>query len=130
VNQLFKKYHKIFIWLIIILFISLTPASKIPNSNILLIKNFDKVVHFGMYFIFSAIISRIINIEENKALIYVIIPITLTLFTGGMLEIIQSLLPINRSCSLGDFIANFMGGIAGTLFFLYTPSNFKIKKIF
>lgn len=129
-KQLIQKYLKIVIWIAIILFISLTPASKIPKTNIFLINNFDKVVHFGMYFIFSAIICRIIYHKEKKNAMLFLLPILISLVAGGLLEILQGILPINRSCSLGDIIANLAGGISGTLFFIIVPDNSFIKRFF
>jgi VanZ family protein len=129
-KQFIQKYFKIVIWMAIILYISLTPASKIPRTNIFMIENFDKLVHFGMYFILSLIICSIIKIGDRKKIFIILLPILISVTTGGVLEIMQELLPINRSCSLGDFLANMSGAVVGALLYIYIPEKYKIKKLF
>jgi VanZ family protein len=125
-----KEYFKVSIWSVIVLYISLTPANKIPKTNLFTINNFDKVVHFGMYFILSAIICKILLARNiNKTTLF-LITVFISVILGGLLEIIQGILPINRSCSMGDFIANSIGGIAGTLAYIYMPDKYSVKNLF
>jgi len=119
-----QKYIKIIAWFIVILYLTLTPAGDIPKLSLLSIPYFDKVVHFTMYFIMSLLLAGYFHQFKNYANSKILlINALLLIFVGGLLEILQYELPINRDCSWGDFAANTTGAITGTLIYLYWLKN-------
>ncbi len=121
-----QKYIKIVVWFLIITYISLIPSDKIPESQFFNIPYFDKIVHFGIYFIFSILLASLFKKQNINKLTTILIILSLNAIIGGAIEILQDILPINRSGSYCDFIADMFGSITG-LFLYY---NLKaVKKI-
>lgn len=108
----------------VILYLTLTPAGDIPKLSLLSIPYFDKVVHFTMYFVMSLLLAGYLHqfrkFSDQKILL---VNVLLLIFLGGLLEILQFELPINRDCSWGDFAANSTGAVTGTLLYLYWLKN-------
>jgi len=86
------------------------PLIKIPN--------FDKVVHFGMYFGLMSVI-----ILENKKRLNTTRSLLLTslipLFYGIVIEIMQSTLTVSRSGSIFDALADTVGILVSLLLWLW-----------
>lgn len=99
-----------FIWLVLILFASLTPSDKIPDFHLFLYS--DKVAHFCLYAGFSFLLIPALTFDNKKNRSY-ILALIISVFTGILMEYCQSLWAIGRSAELFDFIANCIGTIAG-----------------
>ncbi|GET20551.1 VanZ family protein [Prolixibacter denitrificans] len=124
-----QKYIKIIGWFIVILYLTLTPAGDIPKLSLLSIPYFDKVVHFTMYFVMSMLLAGYFHqFKKYSNQKILLINALLLIFIGGLLEILQYELPINRDCSWGDFAANTTGAITGTLIYLYWLKNTFVGK--
>ncbi|GET27216.1 VanZ family protein [Prolixibacter sp. NT017] len=124
-----QKYIKIIAWFIVILYLTLTPAGDIPKLSLLSIPYFDKVVHFTMYLVMSLLLAGYFHqFKKYSSQKILLINALLLIFIGGLLEILQYELPINRDCSWGDFAANTTGAITGTLIYLYWLKNTFVGK--
>jgi VanZ family protein len=85
---------------LLLLYLSLTNAEKFEKIQLIRIQNFDKIVHFGMYFIMMSVII----IEHRKSLrnpINLFLLALIPLAYGILMEILQLTLTKTRS---GDFI--------------------------
>ncbi|GET30444.1 VanZ family protein [Prolixibacter sp. SD074] len=124
-----QKYIKIIAWFVVILYLSLTPSAEIPKLSILSLPGFDKFVHFTMYFVMSLLLAVYFSQFKKYSNRKIILTNAfLLIVVGGLLEILQYELPINRDCSWGDFFFNTMGAIAGTPFYLYWLKNTFVGK--
>jgi len=109
-----KYFLPAILWAIIILLASLLPVSKIPDFSLL--KHADKVIHFGMYFVFAFLISagiffhRFYSWRKNY-LFSSVVPLFFALLT----EILQHSLINSRSGNFSDFFANIAGIAAGII---------------
>lgn len=122
-----KHFWKPVFWLALICYGLFLPAENIPNKSFLSIPHFDKLVHFGMFFIFCLLLFKPykkINLKH-----YFSAPLT-ALFLGAVLESIQRIITISRSSDIYDFLANASGIVAATLFFTFFVSNRKWEKLF
>lgn len=100
------------IWIFIIFILCAMPGDSIPNPH-LNIQNLDKVVHFGMFFILSVLLTY--PLEKWTSLSRIKIYIIGTAFVyGGTIEILQYNF-FNRSGDVWDLLADVIGGIAGCL---------------
>lgn len=122
------KYIKTLLWFLIINYISLIPADEIPKSKLFGIPHFDKMVHFGIYFIFSIFLASMFNKPAINKLKTVIIIIVLNIFIGGTIEYLQDILPVNRSGSYLDFLADILGCLTALLFYYHLKNYQKIDK--
>ncbi len=123
-----QKYIKTLFWFLVINYISLIPAEEIPHTKLLDIPYFDKIVHFGIYFIFSIFLASLfkkLNINTLKAIITIII---LNAFIGGAIEYLQDILPVNRSGSYLDFLADLLGSATALLLYYNLKIFRKIDK--
>jgi VanZ family protein len=117
-----------FIWLVLILFASLTPSDKIPDFHLFLY--FDKVAHFCLYAGFSFLLIPALTFDKKNNRSY-ILALIISVFTGILMEYCQSILAIGRTAELFDFIANCIGTVAGIAsYHLFIRNKILEKKIF
>ncbi|MCC7331550.1 MAG: VanZ family protein [Flavobacteriales bacterium] len=112
------------VWLLIITILSGLPGNKIPQLPVI---NFDKLVHVGVYFVFSITVLASNWIKTNN-LKYSVLVIFFGVFYGGFMEICQHYIFINRSGSCLDFFANTIGSIFGVLFFSTINKKLRLKR--
>lgn len=125
------QYLLTIIWIIIISVLSLLPGNNFKKVEVF--DFFDKIVHFGFYFILSVIVVFDYN-RKNKVgffkarqianLSFVVLLISLLL--GAIIEILQFCCIPNRTGTIGDFIADSLGAAVGmtTILFFFL----KIKR--
>ena len=110
--MVFKKYYKtlsVFVFIIVLCFLPGNTANKLTFIDF---PHFDKLVHFGMYFIFSfALFLDLKNntrIQKKQILLIILL---LTLFIGGSIEIIQNYFIPLRSGDWYDLLADLVGSL-------------------
>jgi len=102
------------VWTIIIFVLCTLPPSEIPKTKIL---HFDKVAHFGIFFIQSVLLSLLLNYRTRKSYFQIIIFSTLLAFVyGGLIEILQTKF-FNRSGDIYDLVADVLGGLFGAIIY-------------
>ncbi len=113
----YKRGRKLafIIWTVIILIVSVVPVPEVKAPD-----NFDKLVHFGLYFLTSVMFYFLVS---QKPLISVVFSTSY----GFFIEIVQFFVPW-RSFSLWDVFFNFMGALASLLLHMFTKylTNAKI----
>jgi VanZ family protein len=121
------NFWKSGIWLLIISYLSFIPGQKLSYMPFLNIPYFDKVVHFGFYFILCLLLIR----PYSKLLIrnYLFSFLTATLISG-VIEILQDKLTASRQGDFFDFIANVAGAISALIFFHLIISGKKAEQYF
>ena len=122
------NYHwRALLWALFIVVGCLMPADDMPQKNTFLTRfifkieqfigyDFDKIVHFVMYFIFSLLLmagfTRQFSEVKIKSFIFTF---SIAVFCGVAIELIQPL--TGRSCELFDMVANILGIAVGLLSF-------------
>lgn len=111
-----------FIWLFLIILLCLIPQEELPDAGG--IPNFDKFVHFILYFVMAVLTLFVFSgyKPSHKTVIVAII------FAFSLLiEITQGIMPFGRTFSFTDLLANLSGILAGLLLFQkklkYLPSQ-------
>ena len=94
----------------------LIPSDKVPDMPAGI--SWDKIVHFGMFFLLSAVSLYDYNKLHNKNLSLtkwlfwgLIVPI----IYGGIIELLQKYFFVSRSAELGDWIADILGSLVATV---------------
>ncbi len=93
------------------------PGNKIPQAPFF---GFDKVIHIGMYFVLSiTIIFGFSFPQKVKKVTFKLASnvVLFGIFFGGVMEICQHYIFINRSGNWYDFFANSIGAILGVLIY-------------
>ena len=102
------------VWAIIIFVLCTLPPSEVPKTKILY---FDKVAHFGIFFIQSVLLSLFLNFRTRKSYFQKILFSTLMAFIyGGLIEILQTKF-FNRSGDIYDLVADIVGGLFGAIIY-------------
>lgn len=94
-------------WLLLIFYGLFLPADSLPVNPFLNIPHFDKMVHFGLFFIFCLLLFRPFKRLHVNFKFWA--PFIALVF-AAVLEWIQHYVSASRSSNLQDFAAN-MGGI-------------------
>lgn len=107
------------IWAIVIAFASLMSPSNMPKVGF---SFFDKIAHFGVYFILViTLIWAFLKKNTKKAIssTTLFIIIASTVMYGVLMEILQYTISTGRNFEIPDIIANIVGCLFGV--FLYKP---------
>lgn len=122
-----KNYWLTIIWTIIIVYVCSLPSSDIPKTKLFIIPHFDKIFHFGVYFVLA--IFMLLEIRNNKpnARKYWIVGI-FTFILGFLIELEQHYIISGRSGNYADLIADTLGLILGMILFWIFEK--KGKKLF
>ena len=111
-----KCYWKTIVWGVIIFILSSVPGNDIPKMNLFKIPHFDKIVHFGMYFLLTSfLISETFKWKSVFVLptidycLLLLIPV----FYSSSLEILQEYCFEKRSAEIYDFVSNITGSLIG-----------------
>lgn len=119
------------IWLLIWTTLFLMPTKYLAGESGMFdaIPHFDKIVHMGIFFIFSLFICK----YNNNFLRSAIITFIFTAFYGILIETLQRI--VGRGFDIYDYLADFIGvGIFYNLIFLskiykdYIKPKFNKKK--
>lgn len=105
------------IWVDVIVFLSLMSPDDLPETPLINIPHFDKLVHAGMYFILAILLVNPLQRVKLPAYFYTVI---FSVLLGGGLEIIQQTLTSNRTGSWYDLLANVLGTAGGLVLYYYT----------
>ncbi len=119
-----KKYIKILIWSIVIANLCFAPASEINKVHIN-IPHFDKIVHFGMFFILALLIAGL-NGKYATYFNRILLPVIAIVY-GGLIELIQLWFISGRDGDWFDWIADNAGVVLGLMVFSFLP--FQLKKL-
>ena len=116
-------YILVVAWAAIIFILSAIPGDTI---NIPAFWNADKFAHIFVYFILAILIlfsliwsQRSISFIESAILTFLV-----TIAYGGVIEILQQYVFINRDGDFLDFIANSIGAALGVTAMLYYKKKF------
>ena len=123
--EIFLKYRFSIIWAIIILVLSGMHGNTVDKISFIKIPHFDKIVHFGMYFLLCSIIiyeTGFLKIKYTFTALFTILIISVTY--GVLMELMQEYVFIKRSNDIFDVIANSTGAVFSIFaFILYKKRN-------
>lgn len=124
--MLLFKYWKSILMTLVILFLSfakLPPMEQLPPTI-----SWDKIGHFGMYFLLTFILMydfHKTNTQNPKKLTYLLICFALPLFLGIITELFQTLFFPPRAAEWLDWVSNTIGVFAGWGAFTIFKRRFK-----
>ncbi|KAB2869817.1 MAG: VanZ family protein [Bacteroidales bacterium] len=113
-----KRHINSFLWALIILILCGAPSSEFPSVGFLNIPHLDKIVHFGLYVVFTMLLLSETNAKRKKGELEiksVFISLTIAIFYGLLIELMQMLVFKSRGAEFWDFVANTVGAIVAVL---------------
>ncbi|MEX2639993.1 MAG: VanZ family protein [Balneolales bacterium] len=93
-------------WTLITIYFTLVPAQYMSEARLY---QFDKLGHFAMFGGWTGLIGLYWMIYRRNYDVNLLPLVIAGLLFGGLLEFLQFILPVNRSPSLLDMIANGLG---------------------
>lgn len=122
-----KLFIKPLVWLGLICYGLFIPVSDLPKTSLLDIPHFDKIVHFGLFFVFSLLLFRPFKKLEMR---FLLLAPAVSVLLGAILETTQHFISSSRSSNLLDFFANTAGIAVSVFFYHYFVSEKKWEKYF
>ncbi len=119
-NFLFSYYRSLLVFLIIF-FASTIPAEEVQKVTWFTIPNLDKMIHLGMYFLFSSVlIFEMLKVKTSYSFQRILIVSGLiALIYGTLLEIIQITLTSSRSGEIFDMVFNAVGVLLAIVLWIF-----------
>lgn len=115
-----KYFIKPLIWLGLICYGLFIPVNKLPAKPLINLPYFDKMVHFGLFFVLCLLLFRPAKRSGFRPLIFA--P-SVSLFLAALLEMTQHLLSSTRSSNMYDFLANAAGIFTSVIVYHYVISG-------
>lgn len=119
-------YWRLAIYFGIMCYLLFMPASQLPSKPFLNIPHFDKIVHFGMFFVLCILMFR--PIKQWTPNYYFWTPIA-TLVLAVFLEFMQQKITKSRSSDVYDLWANVAGLMTAVLFYRFFINNKFLEKL-
>jgi VanZ family protein len=115
------------IWLIIIIVLSGYPGKNLPKAPF---DEFDKLVHLIIYAILS-FLSIMGFSEQSKSFLLsknlqYLSSVLFSVLAGGLIELLQQYVFINRYGDWLDFIANSIGAVIGVFGFYFISKKLNV----
>lgn len=113
-----KQHLNSLLWALIILILCGSPSSGFPSSGFFNIPHFDKIVHFGLYVVFTLLLISENNPLRNNGGISkqsIFIALTIAILYGLLIELLQWSVFTSRGAEFWDFLANTFGAIIAVL---------------
>ncbi len=120
-------FWKPLLWLAIICYALFIPADDLPLEPFFKIPQFDKIVHFGMFFVFCLLLLRPLKRLQLKY--YLLAPL-IAISLSAVLETSQHIISVSRNSDIKDFIVNTMGVLSAAMIYYLFISNRKLEKLF
>lgn len=122
-----KYFWKPLLWLAIICYALFIPADDLPLEPFFRIPHFDKIVHFGLFFVFCILLLR--PFKRLQLNYYLLAPL-ISIILSAILETSQHVLSVSRNSDIKDFIANSLGALTSVMIYYLLISNSKWEKLF
>jgi VanZ family protein len=109
---------------LVILYLSLASAKTFESAGLFDIPYLDKFVHFGLYFLFMAVIileHRHLFTNTRQIIIVALIPV----FFGGLMELAQAGFTETRKADILDIMFNTAGTATAVCIWLFYEPYFK-----
>lgn len=106
----FSPFIPALVWVIIITVLSGYPGRDLPKAPF---DEFDKLVHLVIYAMLSGLILLGFLKNQKTTTLYCWISIVIATAYGGIVELLQQYIFINRYGDWYDFLANTLGAILG-----------------
>lgn len=123
-----KPFIPALIWLIIIMVLSGYPGKNLPKAPF---DEFDKLVHIAIYALLSFLSVLGFSKQPNSFLLsnklQNFFSISFSIVMGGLIELLQEYVFINRYGDWYDFIANSLGAFLGGIGFYLMRKYFVSK---
>jgi VanZ family protein len=118
------RFVLLFIWLLVITTTSLISVNKWSSVTV---PHLDKAVHFFYYFVLTFLFFGVFNFPKNTKIEWRL-AVVFAIFYGIIIEVMQGVLPIDRSPQGLDVVANALGSFTAWFIGIRMPKRLNFKK--
>ena len=111
------------LWTLMTLYLTLLPSKDICHYKIY---HYDKIGHAGMFLGWTYLLGLSLHIKDKLTTSNIIITCTAGALFGGLIEILQYVMPFHRDADIHDFYADVIGCLIA--FYLLTVTRKKLQK--
>lgn len=115
--KIIQNYYRSLIIAVIILILTMLPGDSIRPVMIFPFHFLDKLAHFFVFMVLSIFLFADIKKNNNKLsnIKVLFLVLLINIFYGATIEVLQSVITIDRSAELLDLAANSLGILTGVL---------------
>jgi VanZ family protein len=113
-----RQFLPALLWTLLILLVYGIPGGEIPSLNFWDLLQIDKVIHFSIFALHSAILITGFRKQTNWEVLRenaIWVGLVLSIVLGAILEGIQGMVFVDRVSDWLDFIANCAGALVGVV---------------
>ena len=115
-----KYFIGAILWALLILVLTLTPSSSLPDTSLF---SYDKIGHIVIFLVLSYLFTSGLNANKpSKLKANILTSISLTMIYGIIIEVSQAFIP-ERGMEFLDLVANCSGSILGISMFYVSIKN-------
>lgn len=100
------------LWTLLMLFLTLLPGDSLPSAQLF---SYDKIGHFGMFGGWTFFLGLYMIVYKRRVDINLFLLVMTGILFGAAIEGLQYLMPMGRTASWGDILANSIGCFAAYL---------------
>lgn len=123
-----KLFFISIVWAVIILVLSAIPGSSLPRTPLLNIPYLDKWVHAALYFPLALSLTAVFDLSKKLFFRFSapFLALVIVGVYGGLIELAQDYLFVERAADLIDLVFDLLGGLFGiACYYLFLRSWFK-----
>lgn len=120
---------KVWLWMGIIIVLSLMPGSSFNSVSPFVLPHTDKLVHFAIYFIMCILWLQYFKISKVGNVSAMAYSLIISIGFGLLMELFQEAFTNKRTGDVWDFAANCMGAIMAVFAFKILNKNKLFRKI-
>ena len=114
----FRFHFPALLWAAVVLFLTLLPSDKLPETPEWELLSFDTLAHAGVFGLLTFLVARSFYFEYEKPRLLkfaLLVSIILCTFFGGIIELLQTVMKVGRHGEATDLLSDFIGAILGSL---------------
>lgn len=113
-----KLFWRNILWALVIFILCSIPGDDLPKTSLITIPYFDKIVHFGMFFVMGIFLFAELSYQTKlKRIPIILVVLFLIAAYGGIIEYLQQNFFIHRSGDYWDLFADVTGGLFSVLLY-------------
>lgn len=115
----FRFHFPALLWAAVVLFLTLLPSDKLPETPEWELLSFDTLAHAGVFGLLTLLVARSFYFEYEKPQFLkfaILVSVVLCTFLGGLIELLQTVMKVGRHGEATDLLSDFIGAMLAAFF--------------
>ena len=118
----FRFHFPALLWAAVVIFLTLLPSDKLPETPEWELLSFDTLAHAGVFGLLTVLVARSFYFEYGKPQFLkfaLFVAIVLCSFLGVIIELLQTVMKMGRHGEPRDVLSDMIGIFLGTMVFYF-----------